>query len=142
MERADLILSHAGAGSLLEALDISSSTKPTSKQKKIVNAVINSKLMDNHQLELADELEKRKHICVTRDCISEWTSEDLAAKFWENIGGFVPVPFLGGVNNDGTGQQDLNDCNENVSGFQRIVDRVMGFNESWTAGDSTKKKLN
>ena len=74
MERADVILTHAGAGTLVEALAASSSARP-----KVINAVINSTLMHNHQLELAEELERRGHIRVTRECAAEWTAEDGAA---------------------------------------------------------------
>ena len=131
MERADIILCHAGAGTLLEALAISSSTTKStvSKRRKIINAVTNSKLMNNHQTELAEELEKRKHICVTKDCTIEWTTQCDATKFWKNIGELSPVPFLGG-------QRSMNDIGEqfstqHVSSFQRIVDGVMGFSDNW-----------
>jgi len=122
MERADIILCHAGAGTLLEALSISESTKPIKGkiQRKIINAVINTKLMDNHQIELAEELEKRKHICVTRDCISEWTTDDKATQFWNNIRVFSPLPFYSAHANQ---KRPVN----NISSFQRIVDHVMGF---------------
>jgi len=43
---ADLVISHAGAGTILEVLE--------SRTKLI--AVINEKLMDNHQLELAEKM--------------------------------------------------------------------------------------
>lgn len=46
MRSADLIISHAGAGSALEALNL---------QKTLVT-VINDSLMDQHQTELADKL--------------------------------------------------------------------------------------
>ncbi|KAL7539469.1 hypothetical protein ACHAXR_009321 [Thalassiosira sp. AJA248-18] len=127
MEQADLILCHAGAGTLLEALAISTSTA----KEKIINAVINSKLMDNHQSELAEELERRKHIRVTRDCATEWTTKDGAIKFWEEIGECSPVPFSGGRSREDTERQGLKeDSNTNVSSFQKIVDRVMGFHKN------------
>ena len=94
MERANAILCHAGAGTLLEALEISASSAGGGK---IVNAVINSSLMDNHQSELAEELEGRGHVLVTRDCASEWTTEAGATKFWEGAGSRKLAPFhLGG----------------------------------------------
>ena len=145
MEQADIILCHAGAGTLLEALSIPSSytnqstTKTT--QQKIINAVINSKLMDNHQSELAEELEKRNHIHVTRDCTVEWTTMDGASKFWTDIEQYSPVPFTGGRSRVGVVdlQQGHMEGNQ-VSGFQMIVDRVMGFYpHQGTKGDNTKK---
>uniref|UniRef100_A0A2K6F8N5 UDP-N-acetylglucosamine transferase subunit ALG13 n=1 Tax=Propithecus coquereli TaxID=379532 RepID=A0A2K6F8N5_PROCO len=48
LQKADLVISHAGAGSCLETLE---------KGKPIV-VVINEKLMNNHQLELAKQLHK------------------------------------------------------------------------------------
>ncbi|XP_005404699.1 PREDICTED: putative bifunctional UDP-N-acetylglucosamine transferase and deubiquitinase ALG13 isoform X11 [Chinchilla lanigera] len=52
LERADLVISHAGAGSCLETLE---------KGKPLV-VVINEKLMNNHQLELAKQLHKEGHL--------------------------------------------------------------------------------
>ncbi|KAJ8669668.1 hypothetical protein QAD02_000927 [Eretmocerus hayati] len=52
MEVADLIISHAGAGSCLEALELS----------KPLVVVINDRLMDNHQIELAEQLYKDGHL--------------------------------------------------------------------------------
>ena len=50
MSLADVIISHAGAGSVMEALRL--------KKKLIV--VVNDLLMDNHQVELATALEDGK----------------------------------------------------------------------------------
>ncbi|XP_051930633.1 UDP-N-acetylglucosamine transferase subunit ALG13 homolog [Hippocampus zosterae] len=52
MEQADLIISHAGAGSCLEALGAG----------KALLVVVNDKLMDNHQLELAKQLQTDSHL--------------------------------------------------------------------------------
>ena len=46
MNHADIIISHAGTGSILEALEL----------KKLLFVVVNEQLMDNHQLEFAKEL--------------------------------------------------------------------------------------
>ena len=54
MSRACVILCHAGAGSIMEALSL---------QKHTI-VVINNDLMDNHQLELAQALQRRNHIAV------------------------------------------------------------------------------
>lgn len=52
ISRADLVVSHAGAGSLFEAL----------RAGKKVLAVPNGALMDNHQVELASELAAQKFL--------------------------------------------------------------------------------
>ncbi|XP_074003533.1 UDP-N-acetylglucosamine transferase subunit ALG13-like [Numenius arquata] len=52
LRRADLVISHAGAGSCLETLE---------KGKPLV-VVINEKLMNNHQLELAKQLHRDGHV--------------------------------------------------------------------------------
>jgi|YelNatPaOPRAMG01_1025707.scaffolds.fasta_scaffold63256_2 UDP-N-acetylglucosamine transferase subunit ALG13 len=54
-ERADLIISHAGAGSILEALE----------HAKPLVVVVNESLMDNHQWELARALAERKALVAT-----------------------------------------------------------------------------
>ena len=46
MEKADLIISHCGAGSILESLTM----------KKILIVIVNTTLQENHQIELAEEL--------------------------------------------------------------------------------------
>ncbi|KAM4818583.1 LOW QUALITY PROTEIN: UDP-N-acetylglucosamine transferase subunit ALG13 [Thomomys bottae] len=52
LQLADLVISHAGAGSCLETLE---------KGKPLV-VVVNEKLMNNHQLELAKQLHKEGHL--------------------------------------------------------------------------------
>ncbi|KAA8493613.1 UDP-N-acetylglucosamine transferase subunit ALG13-like [Porphyridium purpureum] len=51
MQRAGLIISHAGAGSIFEAL----------RMGKNLIVVINDRLMDNHQAELAEEMQALGH---------------------------------------------------------------------------------
>jgi UDP-N-acetylglucosamine transferase subunit ALG13 len=133
MERADIILCHAGAGTLLEALEIAAKSSAMTtegltprKKTKIVNALINSSLMDNHQSELAEELESRGHILITRDCVSEWTNDEGAKKFWQIVGTTKTKPFHLGSRR----RVDLDHLNteEYVSSFQTMIDRIMGFN--------------
>ena len=57
MESADLIISHAGAGSVMESLSL---------DKKLI-VVINEQLMDNHQLELAEKMFDEGFLLYT-DC--------------------------------------------------------------------------
>ncbi|XP_024604931.1 UDP-N-acetylglucosamine transferase subunit ALG13 homolog [Neophocaena asiaeorientalis asiaeorientalis] len=52
LQKADLVISHAGAGSCLETLE----------ERKPLIVVINEKLMNNHQLELAKQLHKDGHL--------------------------------------------------------------------------------
>lgn len=58
MTSSDLILSHAGAGSVLES----------SRLGKVVVVVVNETLMDNHQNELADAMANLKYVykCTVR----------------------------------------------------------------------------
>ena len=56
MRSASLIVSHAGAGSILEALRL----------RQLLLVVVNDELMDNHQEELAGELAARGHLVATK----------------------------------------------------------------------------
>ncbi|XP_026808346.1 UDP-N-acetylglucosamine transferase subunit ALG13 homolog [Rhopalosiphum maidis] len=55
MINSDLIISHGGAGSIMQALDYG----------KPLLVVINEKLMDNHQYELAEKLCEEKYLYYT-----------------------------------------------------------------------------
>lgn len=55
IERADLIIGHAGAGTCLEVL----------RANKRLLLVINDSLMDNHQSELANELASKNYVIQT-----------------------------------------------------------------------------
>ena len=78
MEKADLILSHAGAGTVMEALRL---------KKKLV-VVINTLLMDNHQTELAGAMAKRGHLFV----VDEPDKLDNEGT-WKSFEGFAPIVF-------------------------------------------------
>lgn len=85
MKDADLILSHAGAGTVHEA---------TKLGKQLV-VVINTELMDNHQTELAHAMGSRKHLFVVN------SPEDLENfETWTDFHNFVPVPYVSGDDND------------------------------------------
>ncbi|XP_067327814.1 UDP-N-acetylglucosamine transferase subunit ALG13 [Anolis sagrei] len=70
VQAADLVISHAGAGSCLEVLEAG----------KPLLVVVNDKLMDNHQLELARQLHRDGHLfyCSSRDLVETLQSMDLS----------------------------------------------------------------
>mmetsp|Transcript_52628 Transcript_52628/g.138390 ORF Transcript_52628/g.138390 Transcript_52628/m.138390 type:complete len:165 (+) Transcript_52628:57-551(+) len=70
MAGASLLISHAGAGSILEGMRL--------RARMVV--VVNDALMDNHQTELADELADRDHCLGTTPSRLLATLEDLAAR--------------------------------------------------------------
>ncbi|KAJ1627334.1 glycosyltransferase family 28 C-terminal domain-containing protein [Pavlovales sp. CCMP2436] len=77
MDEADLVISHAGSGSILEALG----------RRKPLLVVVNEALMDNHQAELADELHARGHLVATRcDGLGR------ALDDWGSLGVLLPLP--------------------------------------------------
>ena len=97
MEDADLIISHAGAGSIMEGMELCAAANVNQKpstgnhwQKKLV-VVTNAALMHGHQSELADALEARGHLFVVRDP-RELLQEDTLKR----IEAFDQVPFEGG----------------------------------------------
>ncbi|XP_061642524.1 UDP-N-acetylglucosamine transferase subunit ALG13 homolog isoform X1 [Phyllopteryx taeniolatus] len=77
MEQADLIISHAGAGSCLEALGAG----------KALLVVVNDKLMDNHQLELARQLHMDSHLLY---CTCPTLTETLRSMDLSVLRPFVP----------------------------------------------------
>lgn len=81
MEEADLIVSHAGAGTVMEALRL---------QKRLV-VVINTLLMDNHQTELASAMAQRGHLFVV-----EHPHEMNQIQTWSDLERFVPKINAGG----------------------------------------------
>jgi len=85
MEKADLILSHAGAGTVMEAL----------KLKKKLVVVINTMLMDNHQTELAGAMAERGHLFMVEN--PELLEE---RNTWISFQDFEPVPHQGGDDQD------------------------------------------
>ncbi|BGP32747.1 N-acetylglucosaminyldiphosphodolichol N-acetylglucosaminyltransferase catalytic subunit alg13 [Rhodotorula toruloides] len=67
--RADLVVSHAGAGSILSFLrPLNSSSPPSAPEptRRQIVLVPNSTLMDSHQSDLADEMEKKGWAVVCR----------------------------------------------------------------------------
>lgn len=85
MKNADLIISHAGAGTVMEAMKL---------QKRLV-VVINTLLMDNHQTELAHEMGSRGHLLVVED-----PEEMNKVETWKKFEDFSPKPFEDGDDND------------------------------------------
>ncbi|KAG7400109.1 N-acetylglucosaminyldiphosphodolichol N-acetylglucosaminyltransferase catalytic subunit alg13 [Phytophthora boehmeriae] len=55
VKKAELIISHAGAGSIMDALAL----------KKTLIVVVNTQLMDNHQTELAEAMAEQKYCLQT-----------------------------------------------------------------------------
>ena len=111
---ADLIISHAGAGSIMEGLascyernknlDIN---KRNGSLKKLV-VVINDDLMDNHQIELAEALASRNYLMMMNNPMALQDKEQFS-----RIVNFVPKDFKGG----------------NLSTFGSLLNSFMGFKE-------------
>jgi beta-1,4-N-acetylglucosaminyltransferase len=79
MQQADLIISHAGAGTVMEALKF---------QKKLV-VVVNTDLMNNHQTELASAMHSRKLLWMV-------TSPEALPNAFAEFQDFVPLPHQEG----------------------------------------------
>ncbi|XP_012696159.1 UDP-N-acetylglucosamine transferase subunit ALG13 homolog [Clupea harengus] len=77
MKQADLVISHAGAGSCLEALGA----------QKALLVVVNDKLMDNHQLELARQLHSNSHLLY---CTCSTLTETLKTMDFSTLMPFLP----------------------------------------------------
>jgi len=95
MRNADLIIGHAGAGTCMEALSFS----------KPLLVVVNNKLLNNHQTELAERLALDEHCLIAN-------SPDCLLAVLENPRLLTPTAFPR-TNND--------------SVFVEFVDKVMNF---------------
>lgn len=71
MISADLIITHCGAGSILEVLRL----------RKRAIGVINYELLDNHQIELADAMENDNYMLIARR--PEDLPDVLSSRRWE-----------------------------------------------------------
>jgi beta-1,4-N-acetylglucosaminyltransferase len=100
MKRADLIISHAGAGTVMEALKL---------QKKLV-VVINTDLMNNHQMELASAMHTRRLLWMVT---SPEELHDSSMSTWYAFEKFVPLPYQEGDEWD----------------FPRLLDSFLGYHE-------------
>jgi beta-1,4-N-acetylglucosaminyltransferase len=78
MERADLIIGHAGAGTVMEATGL----------KKRMVVVINTILMHNHQTELANAMGSRNHVYVIHE-----PAHLANLDTWDAFEKFDPVPL-------------------------------------------------
>ena len=115
MKHSDIIISHAGAGTVMEGLKV--------HQKKLC-VVINNDLMDNHQLELATAMLQRRHLFVVYEP-SQFTTDSSSSSnnttnekekkltIWDQIEQFTPLPY------------NTQDCDE--YDFPRLLDTFLGF---------------
>ncbi|GAV89331.1 Glyco_tran_28_C domain-containing protein [Cephalotus follicularis] len=76
LRSASLVISHAGSGSIFEALRLG----------KPLIVVVNEDLMDNHQSELAEELAERKHLYCAHPQTLNRTIADM------NLESLLPYP--------------------------------------------------
>jgi beta-1,4-N-acetylglucosaminyltransferase len=116
MNKADLIISHAGAGSIMEGLEHCRRRnhdlclKCGNEHFKKLVVVINDELMDNHQCELAYALEKRKYLYVLSKPEMFLKSDEMR----NIVQTFEPKSFEGG----------------NDYSFGKLLDSFMGYTKS------------
>jgi len=70
MAAADLIISHGGAGSVLEAISL----------RKLLLVVVNDTLQDNHQVEIADAMTSRSYCLQTLPGVLLRTLEHISSR--------------------------------------------------------------
>ncbi|GAA5924025.1 hypothetical protein JCM3775_005576 [Rhodotorula graminis] len=113
---ADLVVSHAGAGSILSFLrplpssSSSTSPSPSSRPHRRLVLVPNSNLMDSHQADLADEMESKGWAVVCREPSGlAHTLEELAEELQQGRSAQHSFPEL------------------DMGKVQRIIDETLGF---------------
>lgn len=82
MQAADLIISHAGAGSIMEALGL----------RKRLLIMANPILMDNHQMELAKAIEARRYAVVAKSADAEGLIDALESGALASVEATPPPP--------------------------------------------------
>lgn len=96
IEHADLVLSHAGAGTIMEVL----------RMNKRLVVVINTQLMNNHQMELAGAMADRGHLYMV-----EFPEKLHERQTWASFEDFSPIPHEEGNSDD----------------MPRLLDAFLGF---------------
>ncbi|GAA5971143.1 hypothetical protein JCM8115_003073 [Rhodotorula mucilaginosa] len=112
--QTDLVVSHAGAGSILSFLrplgsSASPATRPVSDRTLVL--VPNSTLMDSHQSDLAEEMNRKGWATVC------WSTDELAMTL---RGLAAKKQAHGDTNSDSQAQVD-------AGKVQRILDEVLGY---------------
>ena len=80
LHRATLIISHAGAGTIMECLEM----------KKILIVCVNTTLMNNHQTELAEEMALQKYCIAT---VPEKLVNTLSEEFHTQLRAYPDTDF-------------------------------------------------
>jgi beta-1,4-N-acetylglucosaminyltransferase len=78
LAEADVVISHAGAGSILETLS----------GRAALLVVVNSRLMHDHQRELAEALNDKNHLdWTTPELMGQWLQDQLLRDkpFWQDL---------------------------------------------------------